>query len=98
MLIRVISDSKYLGGIMATRKPRCPKCGGYNLNIVGGAASRDGMVVYRKRECGDCDLCLSTEERLENHRRNRHEDRLLEIFRRLTPNKRKALWNLLKLM
>ena len=83
---------------MTQRKAKCPKCGGHSIKVVDTMPSRDGMAIFRKRECGDCNAWINTEERLENHGRNVHEDRLVDIYRKLNHNKRKALWAVLKFM
>lgn len=85
---------------MTTRKAKCPKCGGNDLKILNVIHSRDGMSVYRKRECGDCNNWISTEEVIEDRqpRLNQYERRLVTIYRKLNHNKRKALWAVLKFM
>lgn len=77
---------------------RCPKCSEPYFPVVHNDISRDGMAIYRKRECQKCFYWISTEERLVNHKRNKHEQRLVEVYRKLNHAKRKALWNVLKLM
>lgn len=77
---------------------RCPECSEPHFPVVHNSMSRDGMAVYRKRECQKCNHWISTEERLVDHKRNKYEERLVEVYRRLNHAKRKALWNVLKLM
>lgn len=85
---------------MAKRRVKCPKCGETNLRVAAQRAARDGKAIYRDRECRDCNHWFNTEEIIaeRNLRLNIHEDRLVTIYRKLSHAKRKALWNLLKLI
>ena len=44
---------------------KCPFCGGCDSKVVDSRLSRDGRIIRRRRECGDCNRRFTTYERVE---------------------------------
>lgn len=44
---------------------RCPHCGHQDNKVVDSRLSKDGRVIRRRRECGDCERRFTTYERIE---------------------------------
>ncbi|MBF0496195.1 MAG: transcriptional repressor NrdR [Deltaproteobacteria bacterium] len=44
---------------------RCPFCGFLDDKVIDSRVSRDGLVIRRRRECGECQKRFTTYERVE---------------------------------
>jgi len=45
---------------------QCPRCAGRNIVVIDSRVESEGLVIRRRRACGDCSLRWSTREVIEN--------------------------------
>ncbi len=45
---------------------RCPKCGGQDDKVIDSRASKEGLIIRRRRECLGCEHRFTTYEEIEH--------------------------------
>lgn len=72
------------------------KCGG-KLTIVR-TEKADNRTIKRVRKCTLTDATVTTYERTCPDANNQHEQRLVDIYRKLNADQREALWSTLRII